>query len=143
MKKVSLLLTAAAFSMSALGMANVGFGEKEEIPAQRFDYEADFEAFKEAIVKKDKEMLDFMNQAEGTDADMLLLYFEDPAFLNKLKKTKYSDLTLSDYNGTPVQEFSVSVSGKDEEGNEYESGIFLYFEETGSGLRLVNVLAAG
>ncbi|MEZ4938554.1 MAG: hypothetical protein R2799_13270 [Crocinitomicaceae bacterium] len=143
MKKVSLLLTAAAFSMSALGLAHEGFGKEPVIPAQRFDYEADFAAFKEAIEKKDKETLNFMNQAEGTDADMLLMYFEDPVFLKKLKATKYSDLTLSDYNGIPVLEFSASVSGEDEEGNEYESGIFLYFEESGSGLKLVNVLAAG
>lgn len=143
MKKVSLLLTAAAFSMSALGMAKEAFGDKKEVPAQRFDYDADFEAFKEAVVKKDKDMLDFMNQADGVDADLILIYFEDKAILDQLKKAKYSDLTLSDFNGTPVMEFSASVSGEDEEGNEYESGIFLYFEETGSGLRLVNVLAAG
>ncbi|MCB0479710.1 MAG: hypothetical protein KDC84_16195, partial [Crocinitomicaceae bacterium] len=122
MKKVSLILTAAAFSMSALGMAHQGFGEKPIKPAQRFDYEADFAAFKEAVEKKDKETIDFMNQAEGTDADMILMYFADPAFMKQLKNTKYSDLTLSDYNGTPVLEFSASVSGSDEEGNEYESG---------------------
>ncbi len=143
MKKVSLLLTAAAFSMSALGLALEAFEDKDGNPIQRFDYEADFEAFKDAIVKKDKETIDFMNKADGTDADLLLLYFEDPAFLKQLKATKYSDLTLSDFNGTPVLEFSAEVSGSDEEGNEYESGVFLYFEESGSGLKLVNVLAAG
>ena len=143
MKKVSLLLTAAAFSMSALGLAHEAFDENEGNPVQRFDYEADFAAFKEAIIKKDKETIDFMNKADGTDADLILMYFQDPEFLKQLKATKYSDLTLSDFNGTPVLEFTASVSGSDDEGNEYESGIFLYFEETGSGLRLVNVLAAG
>lgn len=143
MKKASLLLTAAAFSMSALGLAHEAFKDYEGNPIQRFDYEADFAAFKDAIKKKDKEMLDFMNQAEGTDSDMLLMYFEDPEFMKQLQAAKYTDLTSGDFNGTPVVTFTASVSGSDEEGNEYESGIYLYFEESGSGLRLVNVLAAG
>lgn len=143
MKKASLLLTAAAFSMSALSMAHEAFKEEDHNPVQRFDYEADFAAFKDAIKKKDKDILDFMNKAEGTDSDMLIMYFEDPAFMKKLQAAKYSDLTSGDFNGTPVVTFVASVSGSDDEGNEYESGIYLYFEESGSGLILVNVLAAG
>ena len=50
---------------------------------------------------------------------------------------------LNVFRKTPVVEFSATASGKDDEGNEYESGVFLYFDESGSGLKLVNVLAAG
>jgi hypothetical protein len=138
-----ILLGALALCFTTTTLAD----SKENTPTlplvQRFDYVADFAAFKEAVAKKDKETIDWYNKAEGTDADMIIMFFEDPDFLKQLKSAKYEDLTASDFNGTPVVTFSATVSGKDEEGNEYESGIYLYFEETGSGLRLVNVLAAG
>ena len=111
-------------------------------PAQRFDYEAEFGAFVTAIEKKDKETLEMMNKSE-TDNDMLLMYFEDPEFMKQLKNADYSKMPVTDYNNLVVLEFSASVSGSDDEGNEYESGISLYFEEAGNGLKLVGVVAAG
>lgn len=143
MKRI-ILIALTGFSLNAMATELPTSNEPaKKTTAQRFDYPAEWEAFKEAVKKKDKEIINMMNKAEGVDADMILMFFEDPDFMKQLQATKYSDLTANDFNGTPVVEFSATVSGKDDEGNEYESGIFLYFDESGSGLKLVNVLAAG
>ena len=95
------------------------------------------------LYEVDDSVMSRLDQIEGVDADMILLYFEDPAFLEKLKAFNFSDLEETDYNGTPVKELSIELSGSDESGEVYETGIFIYFKETADGLEVVNLLAAG
>lgn len=143
MKRVILTGT-MVFSLSLVLNSNEIYPSKtSRFEMQRFDYEADFDAFKEAVIDKDKETIDFMNQAEGTDADLILLYFEDPELMAQLKNANYEDLEVGDFNGVVALILKAYVTGEDEEGNETGSGVSLFFEESGSGLKLIYVFAAG
>ncbi|UKN03687.1 hypothetical protein K6119_09195 [Paracrocinitomix mangrovi] len=109
-----------------------------------YHYDLEWEAFKEAVYAKNADDLNyFLPEGSAYTADEILMLCGEDYVINAMKKTTYEKLGDSEYNGNYAKEFSATVSGTDEEGNEYESGIFLYFEEGLEGLRLVNVLAAG
>lgn len=106
-------------------------------------YEADWNNFKLAIQDKDEPAIGSFIQDDVIDTESLLLTFSDTTYSNSLVKTGYTDLLNTTYNEKAVREFSVQQEYTDEEGNTYESAIFLYFEETPQGLKLVGVLMAG
>lgn len=115
----------------------------DTVVAATIAYDVEFEAFKTTIVEDDSVgFMTFMG-ADVSDPISLLRMLREDWVWAELSVAAYTDLTVSDYNGTPVKEFSVGVEGQDEEGNTYESGIYLYFEETPTALVLVNVLMAG
>ena len=106
-------------------------------------YASDWGLFRGAVSENNLEDFKLFMGADISDPESLLMSLQEEWVLTKLVETPYEDLTVSDYNGTPVKEFSASVEGSDDEGNIYESGIYLYFEEGPEGLKLVNVLMAG
>lgn len=106
-------------------------------------YASDWGLFRGAVTENNLEDFKLFMGADISDPESLLMSLQEDWVFTKLVATPYEDLTVSDYNGTPVKEFAASVEGSDEEGNIYESGIYLYFEEAADGLKLVNVLMAG
>lgn len=106
-------------------------------------YASDWGLFRGAVSDNNLEDFKLFMGADISDPESLLMSLQEEWVLTKLVETPYENLTVSDYNGTPVKEFSASVEGSDDEGNIYESGIYLYFEESPDGLKLVNVLMAG
>lgn len=106
-------------------------------------YASDWGLFRGAVSENNLEDFKFFMGADISDPESLLMSLQEEWVLTKLVETPYEDLTVSDYNGTPVKQFSASIEGSDDEGNIYESGIYLYFEEGPDGLKLVNVLMAG
>jgi len=106
-------------------------------------YDTEWNRFKNTIVNNDSiAFLTFVGP-DVTDPEWLFTMLKEDWVLEDLTAATYADLTISDYNGIPVKEFSAGVEGSDEEGNIYESGIYLYFEESADGFVLVNVLMAG
>ena len=106
-------------------------------------YDVEWDAFKKSVVDNDSVAFMLFVGPDVSDPISLLHMLQEDWVMEDLNMTTYADLTVSDYNGTPVKEFSAGVEGQDEEGNVYESGIFLYFEESPAGFLLVNVLMAG
>ena len=115
----------------------------DTVVATTIAYDVEFEAFKKSVVDNDSIAFMPFVGADVSDPISLLRMLQEDWVMAELSTTTYADLTVSDYNGTPVKEFSVGVEGQDDEGNTYESGIYLYFEETPTALVLVNVLMAG
>ncbi len=116
--------------------------EDEEI-SSRYNYDQDFEVFKTAVINKDIKGVSAFASSDIVDAEFLVQAFEDPDFLADLKKATYDDLTVDTSGDEVLLVFSSSVEGSDDEGNEYESGVYLYFSQGETGLLLENFLAAG
>lgn len=106
-------------------------------------YASEWGDFRIAVTDNNLDAFKSFLGPDVSDPEGLLMSLREDWVLNTLVETPYEDLTDSDYNGTPVKQFSATVEGSDDEGNIYESGIYLYFEEAPSGLKLVNVLMAG
>lgn len=110
----------------------------------RYSYDSDWENIKEAILSKDVRGLSAYAASDAIDSELIINSFHaDPEFLEQLKKATYEDLKVDDSGEEVLLVLSVNVSGSDEDGNEYESGLYLYFFQGEPGLQLVNFLAAG
>lgn len=137
---LAIILVAAVF----VSCAKAEIRNSEPVVQSRYAYDADFENIKEAILKKDLRTLQDYSDTDAVDAEMVIQSFHaDSDFLNQLKAADYDDLKTEDHDGEIRLVFSVYVSGSDEEGNVYESGLYLYFVQGKPSLRLVNFLAAG
>lgn len=121
---------------SALNEENFDIGESS-------GYASDWSLFRSAVSDNNLDDFKLFMGPDVSDPEGLLMSLQEEWVMTKLVETPYEDLTVSDYNGTPVKEFAAGVQGSDDEGNIYESGIYLYFEEGPDGLMLVNVLMAG
>lgn len=116
--------------------------EGEEI-SSRYNYDKDWEYFKMAVINKDVKTVSGFISSDNVDAETVIQAFSDPVFRADLKKATYKDLEV-DTSGEDVRlVFSTQVEGHDEEGNTYESGLFLYFEQGDPSLLLEDFLAAG
>lgn len=108
-------------------------------------YAQDWETFKQAVISKDKDAVLFFaakNQESLRDIlDMSYDYIFDDIMIENIEDMNYSDLPKSAQN-PEWRELSTYYYGE-EDGEIYESGTFLYFEERPEGLRIVNFLAAG
>ena len=114
-----------------------------ELIESRYHYDQDWEIFKEAIIAKDIKTVNAFSNTNKIDTELLIQTFEDVDFLKQLKVASYEDLE-TDLEGPEVRlVFSASVAGSDEDGNEYESGIYLYFLQGENNLILEEVLMAG
>lgn len=105
-------------------------------------YESDWKLFQKSIATNDYGAIEKMMAIEGTNFESISYAFDD-SLKKKLAATPYDKLEESDFEGIPVKEFSFEESSINDEGHEVGSAIFLYFQETESGLKLVNFLAAG
>lgn len=107
----------------------------------RYNYEQDWEMIKAAIISKDaKTLKDF--STDDIDVESIFMSFSDE-FLDILKKAKYEDLEVDDSGEEVILVFNGYLSGSDDEGNIYESGLYLYFYQGEPNLQLFNFLAAG
>jgi len=124
--------------------------EAEEVTApedeiqSRYNYDKDFDFIKEAILGKDQEGLAPFCTGDMVNAEEVINIFEDVDFAEQLKNATYESLTTNELDGGEVQlVFSGAVSFTDEEGNTFESGVYLYFKQGEPSLELDQVLVAG
>lgn len=104
---------------------------------------ADWDAFRNAILAQDEATVALYINAEDISAEDVLFYAGEDFVKEALETTSFEDLYATDFNGEPALEFNAGITGEDEEGNIYESGISFFMQETPEGLRLIYVLAAG
>ncbi|WP_258542409.1 hypothetical protein [Parvicella tangerina] len=108
-------------------------------------YAQDWEQFKQAVIYKDKDaVLFFVAKNDQSLRDILELsydYIFDDQMIENIEEMNYQDLPVSNENSS-WRELSTYYFGE-VDGEIYESGTFLYFEERPEGLRIVNYLAAG
>ena len=117
--------------------------EGDEI-VSRYNYEQDWEVFKTAVINKDIKGVSAFASSDIIDAEMLVDAFQDPDFLSALKKATYEDLKVDTERGDEVLlVFSCLLEGSDDEGNTFESGLYLYFSQGDPSLMLENFIAAG
>lgn len=107
------------------------------------DHAADFETIKNAILSADLAELKAHSNTEKMDAEMLIELFTDEDFSAQLTAASFDNLTEIEMDGKTYLQFGASIEGSDDEGNIYESGIYLYFDFTGEHLVLDYYLAAG
>lgn len=146
---LALFLSGASLACSPGVVADPGNSSRSSSPGKdssssgiesRYSYDQDFANIKEAILNKDIPGLAAYASSDAIDAELIIQSFHaDPEYIRQLKSFSYKDLKVED--GGLV--LSVMVSGSDEEGNEYESGLYLYFSQGEPNLELVNFLAAG
>ena len=113
-------------------------------PTGRYAYDQDWENIKEAILKKDVKALGAYAASDTIDAEEIIQAFHaDADYLAQLKNSTYEDLK-TETDGSEVRlVFSVTVSGSDEDGNTYESGLYIYLNQGEPSLEIVSFLAAG
>lgn len=118
--------------------------ENKEVTSQRYQYDKDWENIKKAIIEGDEKELQNWISGDGLSAnDVIFMFKMDKEALNALKKTSYKELESTEMEGETLLEFSFSQSGKDDEGNTYESALFLYLKQGDPNLTVHNILAAG
>lgn len=110
----------------------------------RYAYDIDFENIQQAILEKDMPLLKDYSEKEVDIETLVDMIHMDDDFKAQLKEATYDDLVVTDGpSGEDMLSLSLTVSGSDDEGNEYESGIYLYFEQGEPSLILKEFLAAG
>lgn len=113
---------------------------EDEAPVQ---YDASWESFKTAVVNKDIKGVSAFASSDKIDAEFVVQAFSDPEFLALLKKAKYEDLEIDNSSEEEILKFSGYLETSDDEGNIYESGLYLYFTKGETGLLLEDFQAAG
>ena len=111
--------------------------------SSRYHYDEDWEAFKTAVINKDVKAVQAFAGSDNVDALPIIEAFSDPDFLVILKKSTYDDLLANTDGYEVLLVFSAEFESDDEEGNIFESGLYLYFSQGEMGLALENFLAAG
>lgn len=126
--------------------------DDEEIPADqmeedevssRYHYDEDFEVFKTAVINKDIKGVSAFASSDNIDAESIIQGFSDPDFLAVMKASTWEDLEVDTSGEEVLLVLSCMVEGKDDEGNTWESGLFLYFSQGEPSLLLENFFAAG
>ncbi|MFT4600129.1 MAG: hypothetical protein ACI857_000299 [Arenicella sp.] len=112
-----------------------------------FDQESEntnvWNMFKEYVLTKNvKEIEGLFAEDAELDAENVIELCSQEWCWQVMQETDYEDFVDSDYDGTPVKEFSVEETFETD-GEEYGSATFLYFEERTDGLKLIGILAAG
>ncbi len=116
--------------------------QPEEVES-RYHFDQDWEIFKTAVLTKDIKGVAAFAGSDEIDSEALLQSLSDPDILKKLESTTYSELTSETQGEFIYLVFSAEISGSDGDGNEYESGIYLYFSQGETSLILDYYLAAG
>lgn len=153
-KSVKPFLISLGFLLSLISCENhsdlngneSGIVSEESGPEQPENiYEKDWLNFKESVIAKDKDaVLFFVSKQDQALMDVLDLSYDyvfDDQMIEEIEYLNYSDLPVSAMNDQ-WKELNVSYE-TESDGEIYESGTYLYFEERPEGLRIVNFLAAG
>ena len=114
----------------------------EEIES-KYHYDQDWEIFKTAVLTKDIKGMAAFASSDEIDSEALLQILSEELILKKLNSTTYDDLTTETQGEFIFLVFSVELSESDEEGNEYESGVYLYFTQGETSLLLDYYRTAG
>ena len=119
--------------------------EPNETPSSRYNYDQDWGVFKKAVLDQDIRGVGAFASSDAVDSEALISSLHaDEEYIKILKATTYDDLKVTEGgDGSMLLEFAATVSGSDEEGNEYESGIFVYFSQGDPSLLLEYYMAAG
>lgn len=108
-------------------------------------YKQDWDVFKQAVISKDKDAVLFFavkhDQSLQDVLDLSYDYIFDDLMIENIENLNYEDLPASPAN-PDWKELSTYYFGE-VDGEIFESGTYLYFEERPEGLRIVNFLAAG
>lgn len=155
MKKTIMIFTISLLSLSC-GAETEGKTDKnpekievksavntEKTAEKKADFEKDWERFKTAVLNNDLQGVGAFASSDAIDSENLLLLFSDDTFKKILKDTKFADLKEVTNDSGKYLEFSATVSGSDDEGTIYESGVYLYFTTANNKLELEYYLAAG
>lgn len=106
-------------------------------------YAKDWDAFKLAIVQKDKEKTAALCTTNIHDFDGLFSLLNDAFVRQIMEQTMYSQLTEEMLDKQSYMQFYAENIGIDQFGYEYASAVTLYFIKTSEGLRLDKYSAAG
>ncbi|MCB1175816.1 MAG: hypothetical protein KDK39_19735 [Leptospiraceae bacterium] len=110
----------------------------------RYAYDQDWENIKAAIVQKDVRALAAYASSDSLDAEEIIQAFHaDADFLQAMQQSAYKDLKTETDDGSVRLVFAALLRGADDEGNIYESGLFLYMIQGDNHLEIVSFLAAG
>jgi hypothetical protein len=109
----------------------------------KYQYDKEWEVFKEAILNKDVKGVAAFASSDAVDAEALIMVMDNEILLQKLRETKYDDLTVSTTDLGASIEFHAIESIIDEEGNEIGSAITIFFTEGEQFLELDYFVAAG
>jgi len=115
----------------------------EEVVESKYHYDQDWEIFKTAIINSDLQGISAYASSDAVDAQVVIDAFADPDFMAQLKAATYDDLSTNDTEFGVELVFSASVSGSDDEGNEYESGLELHFTQGELNLEFDYIMFAG
>lgn len=107
------------------------------------NYELDWRNFKMAVLDKDSPAVGSFIDTDVINSEDLIETFSEYNYRVELEKKEYRMLNDGSWEDKKIKEFMADTEFTDEEGNTYESAIFLYFEEQERGLRLVNFMVAG
>jgi hypothetical protein len=144
------ILKSAALPWLFLSLAVCQTQESQSMPStgspveSRYAYDQDWEIIKEAILEKD--LSTFAQYAESSDLDpdfVIRAFHADPEYMEQLRNSSYKDLKVEQRDGEILLVFSVYVSDSDEDGNVYESGLYLYMRQGEPSLEIISFLAAG
>ena len=110
--------------------------QPEEEVKSRYHYDQDWELFKSAVLTKDIKGMAAFASSDEIDSECLLQVLSDSEILKKLNSTTYKDLAIETKGEFTYLVFSMETLYDDEEGNKYESGVYLYFTQGESNLLL-------
>lgn len=109
-------------------IAEVDTMQTEEIES-KYHYDKDWKRFKAAVLSEDIKGIASFASSDNIDSEALLQSLSEEDILKKLASTTYHDLTTEEQGEFTLLVFSTKTTKVDEEGNEYESGISLYFSQ--------------
>jgi len=119
--------------------------EKEFVAPEiesRYQYDKEWEVFKEAILNKDIKGVSAFASSDAIDAEALIMVMDNEVFLQKLKETKYEDLVVNETDVGISIEFHAIETAIDADGNEVGSAITIFFTEGEQFLELDYFFAA-
>lgn len=122
--------------------------KKDEAPIEvvtesKYQYDKEWEVFKKAVINKDIKGVSVFASSDAVDAEFLINVMDNEIFHQKLKETKYEDLTVNVTDSGVSIEFHAVETAIDEDGNEVGSAITIYFTEGEQFLELDYFVVAG
>jgi len=109
----------------------------------KYHYDQDWELFKTAILTRDIKGISAFASSDNIDSEALLNSISDESFLKILNTTTYNDLTVEEQGDYTFLVFKAETKETDNDGNEFESGIYIYFTQGETSLLLDYYLVAG
>ncbi|MDG1477639.1 MAG: hypothetical protein P8Q14_10870 [Vicingaceae bacterium] len=116
---------------------------KEVETESKYQYDKEWEVFKEAVINKDIKGVAAFASSDAIDAEFLITVMDNEILLQKLRETKYEDLKVNETEQGVSLEFYAIETTIDEDGNEVGSAISIFFTEGDQFLELDYFVVAG